>query len=315
MQQAPLFDDLADAPAGGQACWLRTDDGIRIRIGIWAEGTKGTVLLFPGRTEYIEKYGRTARELQALGFATVTIDWRGQGLADRLCDDPDIGHIGQFLDYQRDVNALENALDDLELPRPLHLLAHSMGGCIGLRALHTGLSVETATFSGPMWGIRMPPPLRLIAPYITGLGRMLGLGQRYIPASSGPTTYVAAAPFEGNVLTHDPVMYDYMLNQSRQRPELSIGGPSMRWLDEALREIRNLARAPAPGIPCLTILGAEETIVSHRAIRDRMAHWPGGRLEFVENARHEILMETPELRAWFFARFAEHTGTPKQQAA
>jgi len=53
-------------------------------VGHWTgQHVKGTVLLFPGRTEYIEKYGPAAADFLARGFATVVIDWRGQGLADR----------------------------------------------------------------------------------------------------------------------------------------------------------------------------------------------------------------------------------------
>ncbi len=76
----------------------------------WATGpqrtAKGTVLLFPGRTEYIEKYGRAARDLYQRGFATLTVDWRGQGLADRMLEDARIGHVHYFTDYQKDVAAM-----------------------------------------------------------------------------------------------------------------------------------------------------------------------------------------------------------------
>ena len=95
---APFFEDVAGGPPGGAAWWLTTSDEKRIRVGLWptnAEEPRGTVLLFPGRTEYIEKYGRTAQELAERGFATLAIDWRGQGLSDRMLDDPRIGHVDQ----------------------------------------------------------------------------------------------------------------------------------------------------------------------------------------------------------------------------
>ena len=46
-------------------------------------GRKGTVCVFPGRAEFIEKYFEVVRDLRARGFAVATIDWRGQGLSDR----------------------------------------------------------------------------------------------------------------------------------------------------------------------------------------------------------------------------------------
>ena len=120
MKNAPLFSDIADGPDDGQAWWLTADDGVRIRVAAWArEAPRGTVLLFPGRTEYIEKYGRTARDLAENGYATLAIDWRGQGLAERLVDDAMAGHVLHFSDYQRDVAAMVEAAETLDLPKTL----------------------------------------------------------------------------------------------------------------------------------------------------------------------------------------------------
>ena len=69
MTEAPLFHDVADAPADGRAFWLHAADGVRLRVGLWRhEGAQGTVFLLPGRTEYIEKYGRAAADLRARGL-------------------------------------------------------------------------------------------------------------------------------------------------------------------------------------------------------------------------------------------------------
>ena len=60
---------------------LTTRDGVSLRFARWhpPPGRKGTVCLFQGRTEFIEKYFETVRELRARGFAVATLDWRGQG--------------------------------------------------------------------------------------------------------------------------------------------------------------------------------------------------------------------------------------------
>ena len=219
MDSAPFYTDVAEGPDGGRAFWLRAVDGVRIRIGLWTpEGsTKGTVLLFPGRTEYIEKYGRAAKDFAKRGYATLAIDWRGQGLADRLLDDTMSGHVHIFTDYQKDVDAVVQALDHLDLPQPLHLLGHSMGGCIGLRAAITGLPVSSCSFSGPMWGIRIASPLRPVAWSLSWSSRQVGLGHLYAPGTKS-NTYVLAEPFEANKLTCDPEMYQYMINQAQAHP-------------------------------------------------------------------------------------------------
>ena len=91
-------------------------------------------MMFPGRTEYIEKYGDCAAEFTGRGFAFLAVDWRGQGLADRLLDDVRVGHVDQFTDYQHDVQATLDLAADLNLPKPWFVIGHSMGGAIGLRA-------------------------------------------------------------------------------------------------------------------------------------------------------------------------------------
>ncbi|MEM1341944.1 MAG: alpha/beta hydrolase, partial [Pseudomonadota bacterium] len=298
LTDAPLLSDLAEGPQGGAAHWLQTSDAQRIRIGIWpaqgtAQGTgRGTLLLFPGRTEYIEKYGRFAHPVTRAGLSMLAVDWRGQGLADRPPHRWDMGHVETFDEYQRDVASIVQAAEALDLPQPWYLLGHSMGGAIGLRALHNGLSVERAVFTAPMWGILMSPGSRLAAGFLSRLSQRLGLDKRFTP-SMGPA---AAMPFAANPLTHDRETFEYFEGQVAKRPELNLGGPSVRWLIEALKETAELVSLKAPAVPALTYLGSQEAIVDPARIRDRMASWPGGKLEVVEGARHEVLMERPEIR-------------------
>jgi lysophospholipase len=296
MDRAPLFADVADGPEGGEAWWINAEDGVRLRIGAWTPpGARGTVLLFPGRTEYVEKYGRTAAELAQRGYATLTLDWRGQGLADRPLPDRATGHVARFSDYQRDVRAAVAAARNLGLPRPWHLLAHSMGGSIGLRAAVEGLEVSSAVFSAPMWGIILARWMRPFALAVSGAARPLGLGHRYAPGTQAET-YVIAAPFKDNMLTRDAAMYAYMRQQLRAHPELALGGPSLAWVHEALRETRALRAMAPPALPALSVVGSAERIVQTRAIETVMRRWPGGALEVYEGAEHEILMEGPEMR-------------------
>ncbi|RYG90890.1 alpha/beta hydrolase [Loktanella sp. IMCC34160] len=303
---APLFDTVADGPAGGHTDWLRTSDGVRIRVGHWTgPEARGTVLLFPGRTEYIEKYGRAARDLLDRGFATVAVDWRGQGLADRPDHNPMQGHVHHFLDYQKDVAAVLRYARDQGLPEPFYLIAHSMGGCIGLRALYDGLPVKAAAFSAPMWGIGIAPALRPFAWVVSALSKPLGFSHMFPPGQNADS-YVNTADFNENSLTTDREMFDYMLDQLRAHPDLALGGPSLRWLGEALVEMRALARKPSPDVPTITFLGSAEDIVDRSRIRDRMGRWPNGTLVEIDGARHEVMMEGPEIRKMVFDRIASH---------
>lgn len=307
---APYYADIAANPDG--IChWLITADGVRVRVAHWPNpDAKGTILMFPGRTEYIEKYGRTAKDLCARGYACAAIDWRGQGIADRLLENRAVGHVETFEDYQLDAKAMLDHVKSLGLPEPYHLLAHSMGGCIGLRTLHDGLPVESAVFSAPMWGIRMSAALRPIAWGLSSVSKPLGFSNVFAPGQQAET-YVLRAIATDNTLTSDESSFEMLQNQLKTHPELALGGPSLHWLNESLREMRHLANLASPKIPCVTFLGTDEVIVDPARVYDRMDRWPNGDLVVLDKGRHEVLMERPELRNQVLngatALFAAHT--------
>ena len=305
MNPAPLYTDIADGPSGGQAFWLTAADGVRLRAAIWPGGTKGTVFLLPGRTEYIEKYGRAAGDLAARGFATVSLDWRGQGLADRALGDKMSGHVGNFSEYQKDLDAAVKLAHEQGLPRPFFILAHSMGGCIALRALMRELPFHAAVFTAPMWGINMAAWIRPVAIAITATAGWLGQKGRYAPGTSAKT-YVLEAPFQGNVLTTDADMYAYMRHQAGQQPDLILGGPSMGWLHAALAECHALSLLPSPAIPAICALGTAEKVVDTAPIHVRMRQWRNGVVDLYPNAEHEIMMENTAMRKRLFDSVADH---------
>lgn len=298
---APYFSAMPGAARpGAPACtavWAKASDGLRIRVGLWQpEQAKGTLLILPGRTEFIEKYAEFAGDLAARGYASMAIDWRGQGLADRLLDDRRIGHVNRFLDYQLDLAAALEVAQAMDLPRPWHLHGHSMGGAIGLRAAMNGIDVQSCVFTGPMWGIHMAPALRPLGWAMAFAAPVVGLGNR-LPPTTQHESMLKTQPFEGNVLTTDPTQYALMRDQIAAAPEMALGGPSLTWLREALNETRLLSRLPSPDLPCHCFVGALEKITDVPAIHNRMDKWPGGKLDVVPECEHEVLMETPATRA------------------
>lgn len=306
LSPAPFFEDVAGGPAGGVAHWLTTTDGKRIRVGHWLpqDEATGTVMMFPGRTEYIEKYGSTAGEFVKRGFAMLAVDWRGQGLADRLLDDARIGHVDHFPDYQRDVQATLDLATELNLPQPWYVIGHSMGGAIGLRAVIEHKCFAACAFTGPMWGIFFTPIMKPLSRMTAYWGPRFGLGEKTPPTTS-LESYVTTQPFEGNMLTRDPAMYKMMQDQLAAHPELALGAPSTIWLREALDECAWLMEQTPPDTHCLTYLGSHEQIVDRKAIRARMANWPSGTLIEVPDGEHEVLMEPPEVRGPVLDRMAE----------
>ncbi len=297
MQPAPFHALPGDPPRDARCFWLRADDGIALRAAHWPsrEG-RGTVLLMQGRTEYLEKYARVADDLNRAGLDVLSIDWRGQGLSDRLIDDGRASHIPDFADYQCDVVEMVVAAQALHLPRHWFLLAHSMGAAIGLAALIDGLPVERVAFSAPMWNINLSPAKAGFARAVTTLARRLGQGRRYVPASGGTESFILASSFNQNLLTTDGATWGRMVAETCAWPEMMLGGVTHDWLHAALRECDRLAALPSPDLPALILLGSREAVVSPAAIHKRVNAWPSATLMALDGARHEPLMERQALR-------------------
>ena len=295
---APFFADVADAPSPARVIWAHAHDGTRLRLALWPEGPRGMVAIFPGRTEVIEKYGRVVADLARAGYGAAVIDWRGQGLSDRLDAQPLLGDVADFALFQQDVAVLETTLDAFAPTAPRFVLAHSMGGCIALRALTSGLHARAASFSAPMWGLRLGGTMRRAVKAVTAGLRLARLDLREIPGA-GVEFRLWENPFDLNELSGDAETYAWMQHQVLTHPELRLGAPSLRWLVAALAETTALAALPAPALPAVCGLGTREMLVSPEAIRTRMADWPDGQLRILDGALHELLMERAPFRDQF----------------
>lgn len=302
--QNPQPDTLIEVPGNPapervEVAWIKTASGQGVRV-CYAPSpqadARGTVLLCPGRTEFIEKYFEVARELQARGFGVLVIDWPGQGLSDRLLDDPLKGHIDSFETF---TEALQAALKHFgrRLSRPHIILAHSMGGAIALTALARNLiQVEAAAFSAPMWGIQVP----FFAAPLAWLFRRLGLGGRYAQGQGAEET------FEANVVTHDRERWARQQDLIRAEPALALGSVTWGWIGASLDTLKQTTRASLLAgidIPVLVASAAEEKLVDNRAHARVAGYLPNCTHITVESARHEILMETDDKRAKFWSHF------------
>ncbi len=302
MEKAYLHPKAADVGCvGGAAYWVRAEDGLRLRVaawdGDWAEN--GSVLIFPGRTDYIEQFAHSIGEFQRRGYATLAIDWRGHGLSDRVASNPRIGHVGRFSDYQMDVAAMFRAARDLGLPKPWYIVAHSMGGGIALRSLLNGVPVSGCAFTAPMWGIDLPSAVHSVALPITFIAQALGMTEKFAPGHSADIK-VLKIGFEVNTMTSDQERYAYLAELARDFPDAQTGGPSMGWLRQALLELRSLAKLDSPDVPCIAFCGDPEDTIDAGAIKSRMARWPNGALVIIPGAKHELMMEALEIRSAVF---------------
>src|ERR1051326_4388350 len=213
-------------PEGAVTGVLKTPDGAALRFARWAppSGRKGTLLVLPGRTEFIEKYFEVVSEARARGFAVGMIDWRGQGLSERALRDPLKGHVGNFGEYDLDLETFVREIVLPDCPPPLFALGHSMGAAMLLRAAQKGRRwFDRVVLCAPMIALAGRAGTGFASVTARTL-RLVGLGGSYVPG--GGAKPVAALPFIGNVLTSDPVRYARTAAIVEAEPMLGLGSPT-----------------------------------------------------------------------------------------
>jgi lysophospholipase len=301
-------------PEGAVSGTIKTPDGAELRFARWPGpiGRKGTVCVFTGRTEQIEKYFETVRDLQDRGFAVAMIDWRGQGHSSRRLRDIRKGYVRAFSDFEIDVEAFVRQVVMPDCPPPYFALAHSMGGAVMLRVAYSGKRwFDRMVLSAPM--IDLPGratslPVRLLLRTL----RLAGQGGRYVPG--GNDVLGNTEPFAGNPLTSDPVRYARNAAIVAEDPTLGLASPTVAWADTAFRAMHGFRAADYPSQirqPILMLAASHDTIVSTAAIEEFAYHLRAGSHLVIAGAKHEILQEQDRYRQQFWAAFdAFVPGTP-----
>ncbi len=301
-------------PDGVVSGTLKTRDGVSLRFARWAPppGRRGTVCLFQGRAEFIEKYFETVRDLRNRGFAVATLDWRGQGRSDRVLRNPRKGYVRNFNQYQIDLETFVNEVVLPDCPPPFFALGHSMGATVLLRSAYAGHRwFDRMVLLAPM--IALPGMRRSALSRLTVRTlRWAGLGSLFVPG--GDATVMMQRPFVGNLLTSDPVRYARNVAVLEADPSLAIAWPTVAWTDAAFRVMGEIAEPGYPGRirqPMLIIAAGQDGIVSTPAIDEFSVRLRAGAHLIVPGARHELLMEQDRFRGQALAAFdAFVPGTP-----
>jgi lysophospholipase len=293
-------------PEGALAGTTATPDGSALRFARWAApaSSRGTVCVFTGRAECIEKYFETVRDLRKRGYAVAAIDWRGQGHSARRLANPFKGHVQNFSEYQIDVVALVEQVVLPDCPPPYFAMAHSMGGAVMLRVAHAGIEVfERFVLCSPM--VDLPSPrTSLLMRGLVRLLRAAGMGERFIPGGNSDLT--KPSHFPGNPLTSDPGRYARNAAILEADPTLGIASPTVAWLDAALAamaEFRSPEFAGRIRQPVLMLAAGDDTIVSTPANAAFARHLPAGSHRVIAGAKHEILQEDDRYREQLWAAF------------
>jgi len=302
-------------PSGAIVGAFEGYDGNPMRFARW-EPTRGpqrgTVCVFTGRSEFIEKYFEVAADLRRRGFAVAIMDWRGQGASYRPLSNPRKGWVRSFSEYDRDLACFMEQVVVPNCPRPHYALAHSMGGHILLRiASQQACPFERITVVAPMLRFhdsKVGASQRLARCY-AALGTTLGFGRAYVRGGSDDSADPVV--FEGNPLTSDPNRFARNRALIEAAPHLLLGAPTIAWLNAAYRSMAMLnepSYSDRIRVPLMVSIAGRDRVVDARATEAFAARVKLCTTIMLPLARHEILQECDDIRSRFWAAFDAYLG-------
>jgi lysophospholipase len=308
-------------PSGGAVGAFKGYDGAELRYARW-DATRlprrGTICLFGGRAEFIEKYFEVIADLRRRGFAVATMDWRGQGGSQRMLANPHKGHVRGFWEYDRDLIRFMKDIVLPDCPPPFVGLGHSMGGSILLRnATMPGLWFERIILTAPMVAINeacLGTTASRAQTYAETMS-LFGMSTAYVVGGSDEV--YAHRKFEGNELTSDAERWQRTKAVLDLAPALGLGSPTVGWLKSALRSCRTLNAPDFPArinVPLLMFAAGNDTIVSTRAVEDFAVRAKVSSCILMPGSKHEILQENDAVRTRFWAAFDAYLGVEMKVA-
>ena len=302
-------------PSGAVIDELKGHDGVKLRFARWSATRgprRGTICLFGGRGEFIEKYFEVIADLRRRGFAVATMDWRGQGGSERLLRNPRKGYVQDFRQYEKDLVRFMKDIVLPDCPPPFVALGHSMGGSILLHnAVKPGSWFERLVLTAPLVAFnktKVGYPTAVARTY-SEAGCLLGLSSAFVKGGSTEPEELVA--FESNLLTSDHERWVRNKSVLDVAPELGIGSPTVGWLRAAYRSCARLQKPSFPTriqVPMLVFAAGNDDIVSTPAIEDFCVGLKVGTHILLPGARHEIMQETDDVRQRFWAAFDAYLG-------
>src|SRR5208337_180067 len=258
-------------PNGVVAGYFNARGGIRIRYARWdttAERRIGTVCLFQGRAEFIEKYFETITDLRRRGFAVATMDWRGQGGSSRLLKNPAKGHAETFAHHDADVSKFMTGIVLPDCPPPFYCLAHAMGAHLVLRLMQTKVCWwDRVVLTSPMIGFAGSDAKNSAICAGAEAATLLGLSDSFVPGWKNHAP--EANPFEGNLLTSDRLRFERAREAVQAAPYLGIGAPTIGWVAAACSSISTInsdAFMASVKVPILIVAAGNDRIVTTPAL-------------------------------------------------
>jgi lysophospholipase len=294
----PEIEEHFLPPAGWQGNYFtnpETDHQIYFaRVSPTHIAAKGNVIILPGLSEFTEKYAEIAHNFINEGYNVFIIDWAYQGRSTRLQNHPHRRHSDG---YEADVSDLHFLVKNhIKNDLPNCMLAHSMGAHIGLRYLLEYPNVfRAASYSAPMMGINDIKFFKPFVKIILWLTR--GLEKSYVPLGKDWDEEARIGP-KHDKFSSDPLRSELHNIWSITNPELQVGNPTLGWLEKSIQSIESLTRDKLQQIktPVLIWAAGKERIVDNAALEKLAQNLPNGKLHIFPSGKHEIFMETDDIR-------------------
>ena len=266
---------------------------------------QGVCVLLNGQTEFIEKYFEVIDELRGRGFAVATMDWRGQGDSTRMTQDSRKSFVGDFSEYDNDLDTLLNWIVAPMLgsgEKPV-ALAHSMGAHILLRHLvRKPAGFRACVLSAPMIAISFRGQREFLVRAVTQYHIRRGQHAGWVWGMEARDPHKVT--FATQMVTSDPQRFERTQILLREHPDLRLAGATWGWLAAAIASMDWLKpKAEAITTPLLVVGAGKDRICMTPQTKAFAARLPHADYVEIKEAGHEILMERNPFRAEFWAAF------------
>lgn len=256
------------------------------------EEADAAIMISTGRTEAAIKYKELIFDLCRNGYAVLIHDHRGQGLSGRMAEDPEMGYIDSFQFYIDDMKTFYDDFMKSGAYEKKYLLAHSMGGAIGMSYLEQyPWDFHAASFCSPMLGLKAPTcPLVKI---LSGKKPRYGIGQGKYNDDK--------LPFSENHVTGSEIRFKRGIAAYAKVPEARLGGASYQWANKSCEHIKQIRRNMKDIRTPFILFSAQNEVVvnpkSHRKFVEKARKLDKVCEAYsVDDAQHEILMEKDRQR-------------------
>lgn len=251
------------------------------------------IVICSGRVESYLKYQELIYDLYQQGYSVYALDHRGQGLSQRLTNNPNKGHVNKFSDYIDDFATFINQIVMPQNHQKLYLVGHSMGGAIGTLYLKQyPKTFKAAALSAPMYGIKLPVNKKLIQIVAAWLDNSKkGQEANYV---LGGKDY-QPVDFKHNELTNSKTRFNHYKTLYQSNHKLQLGAPTNHWLVEAITASEQAITAAKESKTPIIIFQAENDTIVNNASQNKAISEHCQKL-VIPSAKHEIYIETDNRR-------------------